>query len=468
MKRKLIATALIVSIMCCGCGKKNVESMQEDFDKVTEGETIENGGSSSSGQSGNTEIPEHINFEISDATSTKKIIVDADVLAEGVESACVYEATMVEIDEDYVVELAKKIFDNGEYEVLLPYKLLPDWQLEEIIEEEASAESKANSEGDFAVGSIVWEEAAYAIKNKDDLQETELKEGYIMYPYEESVSLMDDFGVFADEAKSDSCELARIRGTIDGKEYELCVKTSAIDQRAHVDLHTVDVCTNENFELEFDNSLETVYGENVCDYAQAREIADRVVNTMVGSDYSITSEYSRMVATREITDSGVRSELNGYRFIYTPEMMGLKVAYSPCALVWAKDSESDYSYLPYVVVEVDSFGLVSVKYMNQMEYGKCLSDRPSMISFDQVLEIAKSEIQEELKEMDVASLEIARLRFVSIPVVSEDGLALIPAWVAYLRPYTEMMQCDYAVTAINALDGSILYMLMDGNTFLED
>ena len=126
MKRKLIAIALIVSIMCCGCGKKNAESMKEDFEKVNEGEVVVNTHSDSAEQSDDNEIPEHINLEIRDDASNKKIVVDADVISEDFENACVYEAVMVPIDASYVEELAKRLFDNGEYKVLLPYKLMTE------------------------------------------------------------------------------------------------------------------------------------------------------------------------------------------------------------------------------------------------------------------------------------------------------------------------------------------------------
>ncbi|MDO5127662.1 MAG: DUF6034 family protein [Eubacteriales bacterium] len=465
MKRKLIATALIVSIICCGCGKKNAESMQEDFDKVTEGEVVLNVDSGSSGQPVNAEIPAHVNLEIRDDASNKKIVVDADVISEGFKNACVYEAFMVPIDASYVEELAKRLFDNGEYKVLLPYKLMTDGELEGIID--ANKQNMYTDEG-AELESIVKNLAENAMQTKDGSQERTLVEETIMYPYTETVSLLDDFGVIADQAKSDDYEMARIRGMIDGKEYELCITCSSTDQRAHVDLHTVDVSTRETYELEFDSSLDSVYGENECDYEEARKVADQIVENMVGSDYRIAAEYNRMIGYQGTTDNGVYSQQNGYRFIYTPEMMELKVAYSPCSLIIDKRNDSMYSYLPYVAVEVDSLGLISVKYMNHMEYGKCMSDRPSMISFDQMLEIAEAEMEEEIKELDATSLEVSRVTFASLPVVSEDGLAMVPAWIAYMSPYMETMPQSYALLAINALDGNVLYMLMDGNTFMED
>ncbi len=465
MKRKLIATALIVSIMCCGCGKKNAESMKEDFEKVNEGEVVVNTHSDSAEQSDDNEIPEHINLEIRDDASNKKIVVDADVISEDFENACVYEAVMVPIDASYVEELAKRLFDNGEYKVLLPYKLMTEGELKAIIDE--NYQSTHSDEG-VELESIVNNLAENAMETKDASQERTLVEGTIMYPYTETVTLLDDFGVLTEQAMTDDYEMARIRGMIDGKEYELCVTHSSIDQRAHVDLHTVDVSTQENYELEFDSSLDSVYGENECDYEQARKVADQIVENMVGTDYRIAAEYNRMIDYHGTTENGVNSLQNGYRFVYTPEMMELNVAYSPCSLIVSKRNDSMYSYLPYVSVEVDSYGLISVKYMNHMEYGKCMSDRPSMISFEQMLKIAEAEMEEEIKELDATSLEVSRVTFASLPVVSEDGLAIVPAWIAYMSPYMVTMPQSYALLAINALDGNVLYMMMDGNKFMED
>ena len=97
-----------------------------------------------------------------------------------------------------------------------------------------------------------------------------------------------------------------------------------------------------------------------------------------------------------------------------------------------------------------------------------MSDRPSMISFEQMLKIAEAEMEEEIKELDATSLEVSRVTFASLPVVSEDGLAIVPAWIAYMSPYMETMPQSYALLAINALDGNVLYMMMDGNKFMED
>ena len=130
--RKIVVLSLFF-VLLSGCGKK--KGVEDDFNAIQDGQTTVtntiDGGDANAVENENNQTPEHVQYSIDLKGAGNKFNVDADVISDYPNKVNVFNMQEITIDKDYLLDLSKKIFDDGEYTVKKPVWLCSISELNE-------------------------------------------------------------------------------------------------------------------------------------------------------------------------------------------------------------------------------------------------------------------------------------------------------------------------------------------------
>lgn len=110
--RKRIATAILVSVLIIGslsgCGKAERDDIADSLYDLQDTASRTDGDEATAGGG----IPEHLSYSVKTDDGTS-INVEADVISSGFQNTQVYEAEVIEIDEDLIKKYADNLFDES-------------------------------------------------------------------------------------------------------------------------------------------------------------------------------------------------------------------------------------------------------------------------------------------------------------------------------------------------------------------
>lgn len=430
MKKKLMIISVAFVVSLCGCGKK--KDVSSDF------QSIDSHGEVTTATSGNktkeNASKDHLEYTLDVKGVAHKLVVNADVEADAINDFAVYDMIPVSITEEWLLEKAKSIFDNGEYEVknVVPNCSMEQLQADLSHMDELIAESKQNSTG----------VSMRVSQGYDDLW------SYIEYGDQQENPLEDGQVIVYTDIGSGMGYAARIWGKIDGEEYEL----SYIDSEYYKALTLNKLAcfaAKTGYFMRNDSVIASTYGENRCNYEDAEEIAMDFISGLGLDDYDLAETF-------EISGSGEDGSifLDGYRFEFTPCIDGIKTDYTIMTRTTKEydpaQKMDDYIDQSVIQVDVDSSGLFMVQIGDIYQIGECVNENINVMPIEQVDALVQTAIKDQFEEY----CEIHKVKLEYVTVKYEEGYVNVPAWVYFVKTSTSEI---YARFACNALDGTMIY-----------
>ncbi|MDD6328886.1 MAG: DUF6034 family protein [Lachnospiraceae bacterium] len=436
-RMKIMFLSILYVVLLTGCGKS--KDAEDDFNAIQEGTTSASNSfgdeNTSAVENANTQTPEHVQYSMDAKGAGNKLTVDADVISDHPDKINVFNMQEITINKDYLLNLSKNIFDNGEYTVKKPVWLCSISELNEEKEylDQLNKEIK-DQNGDVAYrDSMLYQNILEALDTNAPLYE----------------AYNTDDVILQTQVNGEPGETARIQGKINGEEYELFY----IDANHYKELYLYKIgCTPEKIGYHFpeQTAVTDTLGENVCNREQAEALANDFISSIGFDDYRLVQTFLARGA-KEMDDSPI---LDGYRFEYVPVLDGVENAftiYTRATTEYDPDREkSEFAEQPVIQIDVDSTGITAVRFGKLYEVGTTVSSATNFISFDTANEAVKSAFENTLDYY----CTINKIKFEYITVQYEKQYVNIPAWVYYTQADTSE---TIAVVACNALDGSVIY-----------
>lgn len=457
--KKILFICIIMMFALVGCANKDAKEIDDKISSLNGTDTEMSGEK--------TEeiiytMPEALSYEVTGKQTNKLTKVEAQVFAEQTDNISVYSLSYTPMDDAYVRGYADKLFDNGEYEVVKPYEIS---SLEELNEERNHYLDIWSYYGGVEGTGIKKHYGVYGPINMGpehnitmidqqvaDFQESNVVEYKVnQLMYEESYESFDDTGSIAGEVIA---KKAKLRGTVDGEEWELRAYSSnennmyAYDVMVMYKVYSdteVTQCTGIN---DFSTS---VYGENILDIDTARADAESFLKKLgfdkIDNIYTLQLEIK--VDDKEVND--------GYRFIFAPRYDNLPVAFLNSTYVndtptYAKVSGLEQAcFQEYIHVNITSEGIIEASFYKGYDQSEELTDDAELLSFDAVDVAAKKYIEESYPY--VVTITNIDLKYV-VTYYGEEDYALVPVWLYSTE--TEVDGWSSTCFGVNALDGSII------------
>ncbi len=388
------------------------------------------------------EIPKTLSYTVNSGGSGA-VKVEAEVSSEGYGQATAYKLKKRDKNDEWVRSYAEKLFDNGEYINVKPYGFcsLEELETEKQFWEERLIDLDEDSTGYARVKSEI-DALEYDIINFSE-------NNYVKYP-EGQIIFQNVFDTGFDET-------AQLRGEVDGNvwllNYNHCVDENGKDSWSPALYGSCLEKMNSIALLQYAENA----GKNKCDRTQAETEAIKLINRL-GFDnmecIKITELLPYYNAPADCFD--------GYCFVYGPSLNGINFFSGTGAGVSA-DGEH-IAIQPYVVVLVNSEGAYSFCIMEDYVIEDVLSENSQMLSFQQIDNIAHTELEKMMEEQYTDGYDDAESNFSIIRVdfeylcVTYDGIsyAMIPVWTYYREWSNGVDTVLRPVVIVNALDGAVI------------
>lgn len=461
MRRRLFICIIMLVFTLAGCGKKDSQEIDDKISslKSTESESSEN----STGEIVIYNMPESVSYEVyGKLTSGMVTNVEAEVKAQQTDDISVYSLSYTPMDDAYVKGYADRLFDNGEYEIIKPYEIS---SLEELNEERNHYLDMWSYYGGIDGAGVKQHYGVYAPitigpenniimidQQVSDFQESNVvvyKDNQLMY--EESYDSFDDAGNISGEVIA---KKAKLRGTVDGEEWELRGYSSNENNMYAYDIMIMyKYYTNTEITqcVGVNDFATSCYGNNKLDIDTAREEAESFLKKLGFEkiDNIHTFQLVTKVDDKEVND--------GYRFIFAPRYDNLPVAFLNNAYVldtptYAKVYGLEQAcFQEYIHVNITSEGIIEVSFYKGYDEPVELTDDAEILNFDDVDIVAKKYIEESFPfAVTISNID---LEYVVTYYGGED-YALVPVWLYSME--TNVDGWGSTCFGINALDGSII------------
>lgn len=461
MRRRLFVCIIVLALVMVGCGKKDSQEIDDKLSSLDNAESSV--GEESTEDSGIYSMPESVSYEVQgELTSGMVTKVEAEVSAEQTDDISVYSLSYTSMDDAYVKCYADKLFDNGEYEVVKPYEIS---SLEELNEERNhyldiwsyyGGTSGSGVKQHYGVCGPITIGPEHNITMIDqqvsDFQESNVvvyKDNQLLY--EESYDSFDDAGNISGEVIA---KKAKLRGTVDGEEWELRGYSANENNMYAYDImvmNKVYTSTEVTGCIGVNDFATSCYGENILDIDTARADAESFLKKL-GFD-KIDNIHTLQLVTK-VDDKEVN---DGYRFIFAPKYGNLPVAllnntYVIDTPTYAKVFGLEQAcFQEYIHVNITSEGIIEVSFYKSYDESVELTDDAELLSFDDVDIAAKKYIEESFPY--VVTISNIDLKYVITYYGGED-YALVPVWLYSMGP--EVDGWSSTCFGVNALDGSII------------
>lgn len=433
----VIACFVISSCLLTGCGgkKDSAQSISDDFNQIQPE-------ASSESENMIMQEGEKLEYEVSSYKSGGRITVNADVISDGVANAQVYELEKVTLDDAYLIQLAEKLFDDGKYEIKPPLECC---SLEELTEEQKVIEELYNAEERkervFYYDTYSSLETAKALEEFDAEDEKALADGQVICEVDEMYNYRN---------------VGRIWGKIDGIDFELYYYND--DESEILELHRVGFEPSKNLYKIMNNMDDTddSASANECNLEDAKNRAEDLIKNMDFGDYVLAAMYSTQgnLVDPEIDQTFY---MDGYRLEYVPTVKDVLITYTYRARVTDEydpnQEAKEYANQPNIQIDIDSTGLLKIRFGSLYEVKESLSDDTSVIPFSKADEMARNSFENETEE----TCTVNKVSFENVVVRCDNRYVSVPAWVYYIETNSSQV---VAFVAVNALDGNVLHFDM--------
>lgn len=468
MKNNIIIFFCSVLVLCMlsGCGKKN--NIKSDLNELTIDQITDE--TDSEGLNVPTETVEHV-IASSDGSATKELKYDVVNPEITTEKLPVYKMKKIEVDSAYLEGIAKTLFDDGEYKVLIPAlccdSVEADRQLDYYNNELPELEKLYTGRDELFVGAfIVCETEVLMSDEKDNI--TNIVNDGVLYHY----------------SRGDvDATRALMIGTIDGEHYVL----EYFDLYENITLNVIKIFPSGAFSemdsFKHDNldSKKYMYddSDNKCDLDFAAKQSDDIIKKLGRDDMSVGE--IRDIALYDVDTE--KTFLDGYSFVYIcgyDNILGVNVLNDSTLLMKEKtgpvrplsirnveelqefgfDSKMTANQ-DRIDVKYDSAGLTTISINTYYYDYECMEKNATLMSYDKIDQAAVQfavdtfdfEVEENIS--DNVDPDTVELKYVAVKY--DEEYVLTPAWVYYNDCGGSTY--DIAWVAINALDGSVIQFM---------
>ncbi|MCM1272046.1 MAG: hypothetical protein NC225_03425 [Clostridium sp.] len=434
-------------IFLTACGNEKKDMIAEDL-KENVGQDASAGNAAQN--TGPDAIPEHVSYTVEVGGNTTK--VEAEVIADGYGKVPTLAAEKCTDKDEYVERYAKRLFDDGDFKNVKPYQVQSREELEAELQyyQEKYAGNTEYSENDNT----------WRIENRLDFYDDD---NYVEYPegtlvYETHLSSESDEG----ESNEDVFYDAYLRGMVDGRTWTLSYDEGYSYNNVMVEGQKIKTewiptiyakCIDEEYYIANTSEVTETYLNNACKREDAEKEAQEFLHRLGFGEM----ELLHIVQNNQGMDED-KISTDGYTMVFGVKQGGAHLLYSAGSITTSMDTgvNSDIAVQPYVEVVVNSNGVYSLMIMGNYNDAEIMSGESTMLSFEQIDEIAKERMTEIMTEYPSSYFNIDCIEFGYV-YITYDGLeyAAVPAWCYCNGGRNEKFRS--AVITICALDGAVIY-----------
>lgn len=443
----LLSIIMSAVFLFTACGKATKDDIANDLKEnagivASDGNAVEDEVS---------EIPDTISYVVmSGGRSTN---VDAKIYADGYGDVPTFAVTECEDKDEFVLKYANKLFDKGEFENIKPCEILNREELEKEIQfyEERYSGSNGDSQNRYT------EYIEWTLEKFDDTKYVDYPDDNIVYTITEKPVAWDEAGEEIDSNTIITYEQARLRGYVDGRlwimNYMDTYDDSVIGEQIyhHENIPYFDAyCIDDEYLIADTLGMDEENVNNPCDRESAEGLARQFL-----SRHGMDNMELLHIVHNDIRLTEETSTVDGYTMIFGMSHNGahLLFSYGACEANMVPTNEQNiFATQPYVEVRVSSKGVYEIIIRGNYDEPEILSEETTMLSFEQVNEVAKVELANTVTR-DIGCIEFGYL------YITYDGLsyAIVPVW-RYYEVGSERDTTDKKpALTICALDGSVIY-----------
>ena len=475
MYKKIVGILLTATmVLLCGCGRRaDGEEIAKELGQydveATNGDAVEKAGVNEE-----TGIPNHVTETIV-GENGYEYVIDADVVSDGYLSASVYEMSMPKASDELVKRYADKLFDDGAYSVVKPYEMMT---FEELQEELSFWKTliEADDKGEITLYPAAFDDAS-EVENLIAGYSGEKPTSIISHQllFEQNFSIVEQ-----DEEELKTYYQTRLRGKVNGDWWEMYY-VNCDNWNSTIECMSLVAGQTEYDFVQSDEGSTILYGDNRADASACKNAADEFMKRL-GMDDKKCVHSANIVCQNEEAEAQYFE--NGYRLNYTNhlELQGvftnMNMAVSVDVEQFANDSSKDICALLMdagqgaiqddVSLYVSEQGVYKVMLENIFDVEKKMSDKTTMLTFEQVMDVAGGMIHSQVDANEPAgnnsmdeTISAIELRYVIVPY--ESGCyTMVPAWIFYYNIDSGDSDAAYVKFGVNAIDGSVICFMDHG------
>lgn len=440
----ILIVCLLAFTTACGV-RQNEDGIkgQEDSVNDTEKITINSEG----------EVPEKIEYVISNAAGDSRINVSADVVTPDLQGICTYSVVPVEFDKDYITGYANRLFDNGEYDIRKPVWAC-DWEeLEEhkLFFQQVQEVYKTGN-GSAVYNSPVGLNWMYDLETVISL----ISNAQENLDEPSEITVETDGVIYRATDGNLTGEVASFWGNVDGVEWSMgatCFSHPGNYQTRLISMQPVYDRAPIVSYVNMDKNNANLYGgENYMNLEEARAQAKKALEKLDIIDMEIVHTGQACVENQA---SG-EQYLDGYYFVFARNA-NFKYWYAPCTCITnANGVLEKITPQSFVYVTVTSAGVQNISIGTEYDVTEALSMDTQVLSFEQVDTIARDYFQKMVDERkNSAAIESIEFGYVYM-MYDEERYAIVPVWIYYARTFGDYDHKRNTFVIFNAIDGSII------------
>lgn len=480
----VLAFGIVMSLV--GCGKKKQEDVSKDIQNLQEATA-----SDAEQTQGNALPGETISFELSCSGGSEISVENLTFIDETDGSGRVYELDNKPISEAQVKVLAERLFDDGEYEVITPYLVASDSELQDervFYETEfncANYDDELSRKCRYNYQVYVMEELE-GRENGQLQRETYVREeGQILCPVEEDTQnpFAPAWEIFGHG------EIGILRGKVNGEYWMMevlnhhlnsQVAEKRLENRTEIHIYSLrepQMCDD----VAIDPVNDAIYGENRSDQKECENQAEIMLNTLgLGSPELLHTTGNAFMASKSLGGVETKTEMfqDGYIFNY-----GLfeqdnqpKLAFQDAAVntnelfTWSFGMMPD-QYIPQPSMYVSTYEnqVQEIYILSYMPNRRVLTDKSEMLSQEALLEKTKSGIMAYYDcygSGEYATSETIKnpklvLKYILLSFEDDNHTMhynMMPVWVLEMENVLDNKDADVplAMFGVCAIDGSMV------------
>jgi len=413
----------------------------------------------------NDKIPDHLQTIINEG-GAMELKVDADIVASGLSQAKVYGAMQHKMTDEQLIDIAKRLFDGGEYKVVLPYKywdkesLIKEQQKYEEMEEEATKEDKSlNWEILFNIEEAMTREE----REKNWSEEIRLDVSKLAKAEGENViSRQTKKDYMNDELIEHDVYFSRIQGKINGKEYELSYEMS----EGIFEKTTLKLIPLFPTSIAGGMMLNKEDMTNSCDQKSIENKAKEILSKLDGSDFELSNSEDRICISLETEDKWYDGVSLHYSY-KMPDLLPSLTENLPLS-VRSKDGrvEMDWIYENCADIEMDANGdVVELEIQYCFDIESPMSEHAELLPLSKIFNYAEQYCAGiDVNDQRWTTPTIEQIRLTYLPVREENQYSYLPFWVFVASSQTARINNNpyWGVFGVNAIDGSVINYTYNG------
>lgn len=421
----VLGCVLLVSVS--GCGRADRDDIAEDLSSANTDASA--GDADMNHVLGDDKAEERLQYTMQ-GSNGRKITVDAEIEAPDISRMNIYEETAMYINDESLAEFAGAVFDEGEYQIIKPYEICSEEELEQA---KMALEIEAAEYETDAVPTAIrknLDDVNYYLSNLKETTYIETVDNQIIY------------------ILPDGTWKWKLQGKIDGNMWSLSGFVSEYEGGSNQILKLSPYDANQNWSSTVVMSDATAE-YNACDLQTAKNLANEAVEKLGYGDMTV-------IDTKQLMPEGGSTEnLDGYRFTYGRCPEGIETLYMDNSYAKAEGADVN-SAQEYIFVYVNTGGVALINFSDTYKLGTVMSENMTVMPFETVDEIARAEMVNYLEEYNGADITVSQVRLGYMTITYNGSeYSLVPVWAYYYD--TDIYDAGKkAMFAVNALDGGII------------